>query len=193
MVFVETKEILSGGNFHGQMIALWLDFIAIATAELANISERRIEHLLNPALSGLPPFLTKHSGLNSGMMIVQVAAASLVNENKVFCHPASSDSIPSSANKEDHVSMGMTSARKLMTIIENVETVLAMELLCSTQAINFLEPLHPSKAVRKAHDTIRKDVPFIEEDRVLYKDIEKIRDILPLICKEVEKEIGALK
>ncbi len=196
LVFVETKEILSGGNFHGQLIALWLDFISIAVAELANISERRIEHLLNPALSGLPPFLTKHSGLNSGLMIVQVAAASLVNENKVLCHPASSDSIPSSANKEDHVSMGMTSARKLFTILENVETVLAMELLCSSQALTFLEPLHPAKAVKKAYETIRKEVSFIEEDRILYKDIEKIRIILPTICEKVEKEIlrsGGLK
>jgi histidine ammonia-lyase len=131
LVFAAEDEIISGGNFHGQPLALTLDFVAIAVAELANISERRVEQLVNPSLSGLPPFLVPESGIHSGYMIAQVTAASLVNENKVLATPASVDSIPGSASREDHVSMGMTSARKLREIVGNTRVVLAVEMLCA--------------------------------------------------------------
>jgi histidine ammonia-lyase len=136
IIFPETKEGISGGNFHGQPMALAFDFLGIALAELANISERRIERLVNPALSGLPAFLVDHGGLNSGYMIVQYSAAALVSENKILAHPASVDSIPSSANQEDHVSMGTIAARKAKEIMENVRRVLATEILCACQGID---------------------------------------------------------
>jgi histidine ammonia-lyase len=137
LVFAEDNEMLSGGNFHGQPLALSLDFAAIALAEIGNISERRVEQLVNPALSGLPPFLVPESGIHSGFMIAQVTAASLVNENKVLATPASIDSIPGSASREDHVSMGMTSARKLREIVNNIRAILAVEVLCAAQAVDF--------------------------------------------------------
>ena len=172
---VDGDEVLSGGNFHGQPIALALDYLAIATAELANISERRIEQMVNPALStGLPPFLSPDPGLNSGYMIVQVSAAALINENKVLCHPASVDSIPSSANREDHVSMGMTSANKAAHVIENVRTVLALELLCACQAIDLRKPLKPARAVQRVLDRVRRDVPFAPADRAFGRDVDAI-------------------
>ena len=134
------NAIISGGNFHGQPIALALDFFAIAVAELANIAERRVEQLVNPALSaGLPAFLAADAGVNGGYMILQVTAASLINENKILCHPASVDSIPSSANREDHVSMGMTSANKAREVMKNVSIVLAIEALAACQALRFSE------------------------------------------------------
>jgi histidine ammonia-lyase len=136
IIFPETKEGISGGNFHGQPMALAFDFLGIALAELANVSERRIERLVNPALSGLPAFLVDHGGLNSGYMIVQYSAAALVSENKILAHPASVDSIPSSANQEDHVSMGTIAARKAKEIMENVRRVLATEILCACQGID---------------------------------------------------------
>src|SRR6185437_2938997 len=140
-----SADVISGGNFHGQPLALALDLAAMAVAELANISERRVEQLVNPALStGLTPFLAPHSGLHSGFMIAQVASASLVSENKVLCHPASVDSIPSSAGREDHVSMGSISARKLAQVIENVRSSLAIELITAAQGIDQRRPLRPS-------------------------------------------------
>lgn len=172
-------DLLSGGNFHGQPLALALDLAAMATAELANISERRVEQLVNPALStGLTPFLAPQSGLHSGFMIAQVASASLVSENKVLCHPASVDSIPSSAGREDHVSMGSVSARKLTQVIENVRTCLAIEILTASQGIDQRRPLRSSKAVERAHDVVRGSSPTLVEDRPLYKDIAVVRELL---------------
>jgi histidine ammonia-lyase len=179
LVFPEDGEVLSGGNFHGQPLALALDFLAIAVSELANISERRIERLVNPALSGLAPFLVKNSGLNSGLMIAQYTAASLVSENKVFSSPASVDSIPSSANQEDHVSMGSISARKLAGILENTKNVLAIEMMCAAQAIDLAENSKGlSVSTRKAYDAIREFVSFLEKDRIIYTDMEKIAELI---------------
>lgn len=175
---VAGDDIVSGGNFHGQPLALALDYLAIATAELANISERRIEQMVNPALSsGLPPFLAKDPGLNSGFMILQVTAASLINENKVLCHPASVDSIPSSANREDHVSMGMTSANKAVAVVENVRRVLGIELLCACQGIDLRGTLKPGRALRPVYERVRRDIPFADRDRTFLKDLEAIERI----------------
>ncbi len=172
-------EVLSGGNFHGQPLALALDLAAIALAELANISERRVEQLVNPALSvGLPPFLAKNSGLQSGFMIAQVASASLVSENKVLCHPASVDSIPSSAGKEDHVSMGSVSARKLSMVVENVRHSLAIELLTACAGVELRAPLESSPGVRAALACVREVVPPFDDDRPLAPDIEAVDQLL---------------
>jgi histidine ammonia-lyase len=172
-------EMISGGNFHGQPVALALDAAAIAAAELANISERRVEQLVNPHLSsGLPPFLAPESGLNSGFMIAQVAAASLVSENKILCHPASVDSIPSSAGREDHVSMGATGALKLERVIEHVRTVLAIELLAAAQGLDLRAPLRPGRKLREAHAAIRERVGPMHRDRPIYPDIRAIRGLI---------------
>ncbi len=171
-------DIVSGGNFHGQPVALALDFAGIATAELANISERRIEQLVNPHLSsGLPAFLVRESGLNSGYMIAQVTAAALVSENKILAHPASVDSIPSSAGREDHVSMGVHAADKLQRIVENVRTVLAIELCCATQGISLRAPLIPATALSAVHRLVRQRVPEYTHDRPLYQEIEVVRTL----------------
>ncbi len=168
-------DLLSGGNFHGQPMALALDLAAIALAELANISERRVEQLVNPALStGLTPFLAPSSGLHSGFMIAQVASASVVSENKVLCHPASVDSIPSSAGREDHVSMGSVSARKLAQVVDNVRSSLAIEVLTACAGIDQRRPLTPSRGVGAAHELVRRSVPELLEDRPLYLDIAKV-------------------
>lgn len=166
-------DIISGGNFHGQPVALAMDFLAIALAELANVSERRLERMVNPALSnGLPAFLVKDGGLNSGFMIVQYSAASLVSENKVLAHPASVDSIPSSANQEDHVSMGTIAARKAREILENVRAVLAMELLAACQAIDLRGSAGDlSPATAAAYRALRSAAPMVEKDRILQDDI----------------------
>jgi histidine ammonia-lyase len=174
LVFPETGEIISGGNFHGQPVALALDVLAIASSHLAAISERRVEQLVNPSLSGLPPFLAPRHGLNSGFMIAQVTSAALVSENKVLCHPASVDSIPSSAGREDHVSMGMTAALKARHVIENVRTCLAVELLVAAQALDLRAPLRPARKVAAAHERIRAVVPHLSEDRALHRDIEAV-------------------
>jgi histidine ammonia-lyase len=172
-------DILSGGNFHGQPLALALDLAAMAVAELGNISERRVEQLVNPALStGLTPFLAAGSGLHSGFMIAQVAAASLVSENKVLCHPASVDSIPSSAGKEDHVSMGSVSARKLAMVVKNTRNTLAIELMTAAAGVDQRAPLRPSRGVRAALATIRKVVAPMTGDRPLYRDIEAVADLV---------------
>lgn len=171
LVFPETDEILSGGNFHGEPVAMVLDFLAIAAAEIASISERRIEKLTNPHTSGLPPFLSPDSGLNSGYMIPHVVAAALVSENKVLCHPASVDSIPTSAEKEDHVSMGMTAALKLGKVLENVGRVLAIELLAGCDGLEFHAPMTGGKGPRAAHKAVRTKVPRLVEDRSQAGDI----------------------
>ncbi len=179
LVFPDTNELISGGNFHGQPVALALDFAAIAVAELANISERRIEQLLNPHLStGLPPFLIQSSGLNSGYMMAQVTAAALVSENKILAHPASVDSIPSSAGREDHVSMGVHAADKLRRIVENVRNALAIELLCAAQGIDLRAPLLPAPALAAVHHTIRQRVPRLESDRPIHRDIATVRELV---------------
>ena len=172
-------EILSGGNFHGQPLAFALDYLAIAVSELANISERRLEQMLNPALSsGLPPFLAPNAGLNSGLMIFQVTAAALINENKILCHPASTDSIPTSACREDHVSMGMTSANKAKIVIDNVYRVLSLELIAACQGIDLRKPLRPSSHVSNIVAQLREEVPFAPEDRAFGIDIEKAYRLL---------------
>jgi histidine ammonia-lyase len=174
-----TGAHLEGGNFHGEPLAFALDFLAIALAELGSISERRTERLVNGALSnGLPRFLTNHGGLNSGYMLAQYTAAALVSENKVLAHPASVDSIPTSANMEDHNSMGSISALKLQSVVKNVETVLAIELLCAAQGIDFLAPLKPGRGSGKAHELIRKGVPHLDEDRNVSEDIAEIVTIV---------------
>ena len=178
LVFAKEGKILSCGNFHGEPVAFVLDFLGMSVAAMASISEFRIEKLINPAMSGLPAFLAKNGGLNSGMMIIQVAAASLVSENKILSHPASVDSIPTSADKEDHVSMGTIAARKLGQIVKNAENVCAMELFCAAQALDFLKPLNPSDGVRRAYEIIRDHVSFAEEDRAFYTDIDKIRKLI---------------
>jgi histidine ammonia-lyase len=169
-------EIISGGNFHGQPVALALDFAGIAVAELANISERRVEQLVNPHLSsGLPAFLTPQSGLNSGYMIAQVTAAALVSENKILAHPASVDSIPSSAGREDHVSMGVHAADKFARIVDNVRTVLAIELCCAAQGVSLRGPLQPAGALAAVLQAIRTRVPMLTADRPLYLEIAAVR------------------
>jgi len=171
-------RVLSGGNFHGQPIAQVLDLLAIAIADLASISERRIERLVNPDLSDLPAFLTKEPGLHSGMMIAQITAAALVNECKQLAAPASVDSIPTGANKEDHVSMGMASALQARKAVANLEAVLGIELLCAAQALGFLEPLRPGQGVGRAREMVRERIPPLEGDRVLSPDIEAATDLV---------------
>jgi len=168
---------VSGGNFHGQPIALAMDFLGIALSELGSISERRINRLVNSHLSGLPPFLTKNSGLNSGFMIAHYTAASLVSENKVLAHPASVDSIPVSADQEDHVSMGTIAARKCYEILQNVKNIIAIEFLAASQGIDFLN-YRPSPEVQRMHKKIRKKIPFMEDDRPIYRDIEIMKAIM---------------
>ncbi len=191
IIFPETKEGISGGNFHGQPMALSFDFLGIALAELANISERRLERLVNPALSGLPAFLVKHGGLNSGFMIVQYSAAALVSENKVLCHPASVDSIPSSANQEDHVSMGTIAARKAKEIMGNTRRVLAMEIMCACQGIDLRGNKGLGDGTEPAYKAVRKCVPMLEDDRPLYEDINKCENLIidNTLIQEVEKSL----
>jgi len=183
IIFADTKEGISSGNFHGQPLALGFDFMGIALAEIANISERRIERLVNPALSNLPAFLVKEGGLNSGYMIVQYSAAALVSENKVLAHPASVDSIPSSANQEDHVSMGTIGARKAGDILENVRRVVAMELMCAAQAIDLRREQVPDKVnlglvTNEAYRMIREVVAMLTVDREMYDDINACEDLI---------------
>jgi histidine ammonia-lyase len=172
-------DVISGGNFHGEPLAFALDFLGIALSALAGISERRIERLVNPALSeGLPPFLAQGAGLNSGFMMPQVTAAALVSENKVLAHPASVDSITTSGNKEDYVSMGMTAATKLKRIVENTRNVLAIEAMAVAQAIDFLAPLKTSKRGQAAHAAIRSVCPVVDKDRAMYKDFARLAELI---------------
>jgi len=197
-VFLDDRgeaDLISGGNFHGQPLALALDLAAIAVAELANISERRVEQLVNPALStGLTPFLAAGSGLHSGFMIAQVASASLVSENKVLAHPASVDSIPSSAGKEDHVSMGSVSARKLVQIVTNVKHALAIEIMTAAAGIDQRKPLRPSRGVQAAQAAVRALVAPMTEDRPLYRDIERTAELVTSggLTRAVVKAAGPL-
>ena len=194
LIFADSEEFLLGGNFHGQPVGMALDFLAIAVSELANISERRIERLVNPNLSGLPAFLVKDGGLNSGFMIAQYSAAALVSENKVLSHPASVDSIPTSANKEDHVSMGTIAARKCREIIANTESVIAIEFLCAAQALDLFTNLKPGKGTLAAYRHIRKHVTHLDKDRVVASDIEKVRELMRNgeLLVAVEEEVGEL-
>jgi len=172
-------DVLSGGNFHGEPLAFALDFLAIALSALAGISERRLERLVNPALSeGLPPFLASGAGLNSGFMMPQVTAAALVSENKVLAHPASVDSITTSGNKEDYVSMGMTAAIKLKKVVENTRNTLAIEAMAAAQAIDFLAPLKTSKPLQHAHAAIRAVCATMDKDRVMYQDFARIAELI---------------
>ena len=173
------SEVLSGGNFHGEPVAFALDFMAIALSALAGISERRIERLVNPALNeGLPPFLAPGAGLNSGFMMPQVTAAALVSENKVLAHPASVDSITTSGNKEDYVSMGMTAALKLRQIVNNTRNVLAIEAIAAAQALDFVAPLKTGKRGQKVHDAVRSVCAAMDKDRVMYKDFARVADLI---------------
>ncbi|MFC6618878.1 histidine ammonia-lyase [Deinococcus radiophilus] len=178
LIFPDTGEVVSGGNFHGQPLAVTIDVLKVAVAELGSISERRTEQLLNPALSGLPAFLTPQGGLSSGFMIAQYTAAALVSENKVLAHPASVDSIPTSANQEDHVSMGAHGARQLREIVENVAGVLAIELACAAQGLDFQyarQPLAPGIGVDRAWKALRTRMPPLEEDRYFRPEVLRVR------------------
>jgi histidine ammonia-lyase len=196
LIFTEEEEVISGGNFHGQPMALPFDFLGIAIAELANISERRLERLVNPALSnGLPAFLTRKGGVNSGFMIVQYSAAALVSENKVLAHPASVDSIPSSANQEDHVSMGTIGARKAREILENTKKVIAMELMGACQAIDIRGKSGLGMGSVEAYRVIRDRITTLENDRIMYTDINMTEEIVQSweIVSQVESKVGELR
>ena len=195
LIFSDSEEFLLGGNFHGQPVALAMDFLGMAVAELADISERRIERLVNPKLSGMPAFLVDDGGLNSGFMLTQYTAAALVSENKVLCHPSSIDSIPTSANKEDHVSMGTISARKCREIVGNVENVIAIELLCAAQALDLFTNMKPGEGTLAAYRAIRKAVPHLEKDRILSSDISTVKQLMRdgKILNAVEKHVGHLQ
>ncbi len=177
-ILLSEDRIVSGGHFHGQPMALAADYFGIAVAELANISERRIDRLLNPLVSGMNPFLAKDPGVNSGLMIVQYTAASLVSENKVLAHPASVDSIPTSAYQEDHVSMGTIAARKGASILRNATQVLAIEWVCAAQGYEMIRPLELGRGTKPAWELLRQHVPALDEDRLLAPDLEKARDLL---------------
>src|SRR4051794_3213810 len=195
LVLVEDEMLVSAGNFHGQPLAFALDALAMATSELANISERRVERLVNPNLSdGLPAFLTTDGGLNSGFMIPQYVAASLVSENKSLCHPASVDSIPTSAGQEDHVSMGNASALKAWQVVGNSEHALAIELLAGAQGVEFLAPLEPGAGVRATHAFVRSLSPRLGDDRPLARDIEAVAVAIRdgSLIGAVEAEVGEL-
>ncbi len=178
LIFPEEGKVLSGGNFHGQPIAQVLDVVAMACADLASISERRIARLIDPALSMLPAFLTKEPGVHSGLMMAQIVAASLVTELKLRAQPASVDSVPTDANQEDHVSMGMASALKLREAVRLLETMLALELLTAAQALEFLKPLRPGRGVEEAYALVRGKVPPLEGDRSLSPDIEALEALV---------------
>lgn len=200
LIFPEDRVHLEGGNFHGQPIALAMDFLAIALSELASISERRIERLVNGSLSGLPRFLTSNGGLHSGMMITQYTAASIVSENKVLSHPGSVDSIPTSANQEDHNSMGSVSAQKAWKVLKNAQTVVAIELMCACQGLEFArtinssKPLKAGRGVEAAYRVIRQSISRLREDRILHGDIQTALKMLvegrPV--RAVEQKIGPL-
>ncbi|GJG86313.1 histidine ammonia-lyase [Gemmatimonadetes bacterium T265] len=189
-------RVLSAGNFHGQPVALAMDYAKLAVAELANISERRTAHLLDPAVSdGLPAFLTPRQGLNSGLMIVQYTAASLVSENKVLAHPASADSIPTSANQEDHVSMGTTSARHARQVVEHAQWVVAIELLCAAQALEFRRPLEPAPGTGAAYEAVRAVVPALDGDRALQADLRAVYALVAdgAVVRAAEAAVGVLR
>lgn len=195
IIIPDDKVAISGGNFHGQPMALAFDFLGIALSEIANSSERRIERLVNPALNNLPAFLTPKGGLHSGFMIAQYSAAALVSENKVLAHPASVDSIPSSANQEDHVSMGTIAARKAKDILFNAMNVLSIEVLAATQAIDFGDASKLGVGTMQAYKAVRKDVEKLVDDRPMYKDINKVYNLVKnhVIVEDVESVLGPIK
>ncbi len=195
LIFPKEREALSGGNFHGQPLALAMDFFGIAVAEFASISERRQARMVDASLSDLPPFLIEDSGLNSGFMIPQYTSAALVSENKVLAHPSSVDSIPTSANQEDHVSMGAYSARKAVTILENARKVLSIEMLLSAQALDFSRlSLKPGRGTLAAHECVRGAIPYIKKDEYLHPLIERALELTERgsVVAAVEAEIGDL-
>lgn len=194
LIFPDTDEILSAGMFHGQPVSMILDYLGLAICTLANVSERRIEQLVNPDLSRLPAFLSPEPGLNSGLMIAQVAAAALASENKVHAHPASVDTVPTSANQEDHVSMGVTAARKARTILQNTESVLAIELLCAAQGRGFHKDLRAGKGAEAVQDALRQVVEPLTDDRYMATDIEAARELITSgrLVANVESAIGEL-
>jgi histidine ammonia-lyase len=194
MVFAPPGDLVSGGNFHGQPVSLALDHLAAACCSLGTISERRIERLLNPDLSGLPAFLALEPGLHSGFMMAHVTAAALVSENKGLAHPASVDTIPTSAAKEDHVSMGVTAARKAAAIVDHVATVLAVEALAAAQALDFLRPLRPGRGAAAAHRAVRARIAAMDRDRFLAPDIERAKGMLDsgALLRAVERAVGPL-
>jgi histidine ammonia-lyase len=195
LVLVDEDELVSNGNFHGQPVAFALDVLALGVAELASISERRVERLVNPSLSeGLPPFLTSNGGLNSGFMIPQYVAAALVSENKVLAHPASVDSIPTSAGQEDHVSMGNAAGLKALQVLANAEHALAIELLAGAQAVEFLAPLEPGAGVRATRGFVRTLSPRLADDRALGAEIEAVAAAIRsgALVAAVESEVGEL-
>ncbi len=194
LIFPSDMEAISGGNFHGQPIAINMDFMGIALAELANISERRIARLVDGKLSGLPPFLVKNSGLNNGFMIPQYTAAALVSENKVLAHPSSVDSIPTSANQEDHVSMGAFSSRKAALILNNARKVIAIELFTASQALEFSKPLRAGDGTGAAYQKIRENIPFLEKDEYLHPFIQSAIGLLEdtQLISSVENAVGNL-
>ncbi|MFO7809824.1 MAG: aromatic amino acid lyase, partial [Candidatus Delongbacteria bacterium] len=196
LVFEEGHDVVSGGNFHGEPVAFVMDFLSVAVSELASISERRTAYMLDPSTSdGLPAFLTENGGLNSGFMMTQVTAAALVSENKVLSHPASVDSIPTSANKEDHVSMGAHAARKCLEIINNTADVLAVELMCAAQGLEYRGAEMSSTAIKSVHKEFRKKVKFLKKDRYIYPDMISSREMIEdgTILRCAEKITGKLK
>lgn len=195
LVFAETGEVLSGCNFHAQPIALAADLLAAAVTDLGSISERRTENLVNPDLSGLPAFLTPNPGLNSGMMLVQVLAAALVSENKTLSFPASVDSIPTSGNREDHVSMSPIAARKARSVVTNTTRVLACEILCAAQGLEFHRPLLPGKGVEAAYQHVRQAVRPLGRDRTLHRDLDAVEVLIQdgSLVAAAEKSTGPLQ
>ena len=199
LIFFENGDVISGGNFHGQPVAIAMDTLGIAMAEIANVSERRVERLVNPALSnGLPAFLVADGGLNCGFMVPQYCAASLVSENKILAHPASVDSIPTSANQEDHVSFGTIAARKARTIIDHAFHVMSIEWICAAQGVDLRnggskEKLSP--AGRKTYELLREKVAFMEQDVAIYRDMDKAYDALYHgdLVQHIESELGAIR
>ena len=194
LVFPEKNEILSGGNFHGEPIALVTDYLKLAMAELGNISERRINRLLHPDLNGdLPPFLVQDAGLNSGYMIAHYTAASLASENKVLAHPSSVDSIPVSGDQEDHVSMGTNAALHLTEVVKNVGTILAIELLCACQATEYVDRPLP-EALADLYTGVRELIPALKKDEEVYKHIETVAGMIwaKSLIETVERSIGTL-
>jgi len=195
LIFSEISDHIEGGNFHGEPLALAADYLCIAMSELGNISERRIARLVDGSMSGLPRFLTKNGGLNSGLMIAQYTAAALVSENKVLSHPASVDSIPTSANQEDHNSMGSISTKKCYDVVNNVKKIIAIEFLCAFQGLSFLRPLKGGVGVEEAYKLINKDIKPIDEDIIINELISKIEKVIfdENFLRQIEKKTGILK
>ncbi len=193
LIFPDEKETISAGNFHGEPVGLAMDYLTAAVSELASISERRIEQLINPVFSGAPAFLVKNKGVNSGFMIAHVAAAALVSENKTLSFPATVDSIPTSAGKEDHVSMGTIAARKTREVVENSVDVICMEILTAVQALDFRKPLKGGKGVDPVYNMVREKVPFMENDYFLHPEFNKVKEMEYAIVEAVEAAVGEIK